>query len=37
MNRLKRGIVLISLLSMVFALAGCQPAAKEEAKAEPVA
>ena len=37
MNRLKRGIVLISLLSMVLALAGCQPAAKEEAKSEPVA
>lgn len=37
MNMLKRGIVLIALLSMVFALAGCQPVAKEEAKAEPVA
>lgn len=37
MNMLKRGIVLIALLSMVFALAGCQPAAKEEAKVEPVA
>ncbi len=37
MKLLKKGIVLIALLSMVFALAGCQPAAKEEAKSEPVA
>ncbi|MDO9492546.1 molybdate ABC transporter substrate-binding protein [Acetobacterium sp.] len=37
MKLFKKGIVLIALLSMVFALAGCQPAAKEEAKSEPVA
>lgn len=37
MKALKRGIVLIALVSMVFALAGCQSAAKEEGKSEPVA
>jgi len=37
MNYLRRGITLLALLSMVFALAGCQPAAKADAKSEPVA
>ncbi|MDD3307405.1 MAG: molybdate ABC transporter substrate-binding protein [Acetobacterium sp.] len=41
MKLVKRGMMLIALLSMVFALAGCQSAAKEEAqdevKSEPVA
>lgn len=36
MKALKRGLVLIALVSMVFALAGCQSAAKEEGKSEPV-
>jgi molybdate transport system substrate-binding protein len=37
MDFLKRGIILLALLSIVFALAGCQSAAKEEVKSEPVA
>ncbi|WP_373483729.1 molybdate ABC transporter substrate-binding protein [Acetobacterium sp.] len=37
MKLLKRGVVVVVLLSMVFALAGCQSTAKEEAKSEPVA
>lgn len=37
MKLLKRGIVWIVLLAMVFALAGCQSTTKEETKSEPVA
>jgi molybdate transport system substrate-binding protein len=37
MKLLRRGIALIAVLSMVFTLAGCQSAAKEEEKSEPVA
>lgn len=37
MKMFKNGIVLVALLSMVFALAGCQSTTKEEAKSEPVA
>lgn len=37
MKLLKRGLVLVVFMSLIFALAGCQPAAKEEKKSEPVA
>lgn len=37
MKLFKRGMVLVALLSMVLALAGCQSTAKEESKSEPVA
>lgn len=37
MKLFKRGVVLVALFSLVFALAGCQSTAKEEPKSEPVA
>ncbi len=37
MKLFKRGMVLMLLLTMAFALVACQPAAKEEKKSEPVA